>query len=243
MDPMEQIWEKIATPDATGEKVVVYKGEQDLVFLYANGLVDADQYGLEEWVAAFADSRQKDGTYRLTHEQWMAKKKFRYNGPVHKPFDPQRLKDGEYTPEEFYGILKEELVPSTWLTEQSIPKVMKNYQAAGKFKDGKFVIDQALKDDFEKILRFYPSPLRILQIDVHGLPTQKKLVAGMPPASVSGFVQGTEMGREAARALEALYGRPAAAQPTAASQTSQAASTTLKDLMKKRKTPPSKGRV
>ena len=236
MDPMEQLWGKLSSPDDQGEKYIVYKNNYDLVYLYANGFVNAEKYTLDEWLQAFTDSKRKDGSYRLTHKQWLAKKLYRYDGLVDKPFDPNRLKEQEYTEVQFTAVLKKFMVPSTWLTEKSIPQVIKNYQERGKFKDGKILIDRTIKEDFAKMLQFFPSPLRMLQIDVHGLPKGVKLPTSTA-TTTSQFSTAPEQAREAARQLEALFQSPIKQSPQEVSSTGSATTTSLKDLMKKKRPP------
>ncbi len=238
MDPMQQIWDKVATVAEGGEKLVVYQNDYDLVYLYANGFVDAEKFSLEAWLEAFASSKQKAGGYRVTHAQWMEKKKFRYAGFVDKPFDPSRLKDAEYSEAEFATLLADYLVPSTWLKTSSIPQVLKNYQSAGKFKNGKYIVDQAVKNDFAKMLQRFPSPLRVLQIDVHGMPKGMSQASGSTSHS-SQFTQTVDAGEKAFKKLEALFQSPIKQKESAASN---AATTTLKDLLKAKRRPPT-GRV
>lgn len=239
MEPMEQLWQKLASPDKTGEPVIVYNSIGDLVFLYANGFVDAVQYSLKEWLEAFADSRQKDGSYRLTRPQWLAKKKYRYDGVVEKPFDPWRIKEREYNEAEFAAILRDFIVPSTWLAKESIPQVIANYQSHGLFKDGKILVNKVIKEDFSKMLKLFPSPLRILQISVHGVPKGIKQWDSVQTAQKSGFTQAPDEGKEAAMKLSALFQNPIQQMPA---QASDASTLTLKEMMKKKKRPPT-GRV
>ena len=77
METMENIWNKVASIDAREARSIIYKDENDLAYLYAQGFVDARNHTLEEWIEAFKDSRREDGSYRLSHSQWMAKKKYR----------------------------------------------------------------------------------------------------------------------------------------------------------------------
>jgi len=79
MNPMEYIWEKVAGATGDGEKAIVYRDVHDLKYLYASGFADTSKFTLDEWLRAFADSKREDGSYRLTHPQWMAKKKYRFD--------------------------------------------------------------------------------------------------------------------------------------------------------------------
>lgn len=235
MDAMEQIWEKVAALNEQGKKVILYKNVSDLVFLYANGFVDTLQYKLEEWVQAFQDSQQKDGSFRITRPQWLAKKKYRYDGLVEKPFDPWQIKEREYSEKEFGVMLRAFIVPSTWLTPEAVPQVIANYKSHGKFKDGKILVNEEIRQDFARMLRLYPSPLRNLQISVHGLPRGVKQWSDQRSTQTSKFTQESDAGREAAKKLDALFQSPLP--QVAGSEASNATTTSLKDLMKKKRPP------
>ena len=165
MNPMEELWERIAQPAEDGQKQITYKTDQDLVFLYANGFVDFRKYTLADWIKAFDDSKQADGSYQVTRPQWLAKERFRYAGPIGEPFDPQRLKEREYSEEEFAKILKAFVCPSTWIHEQNVPNIVAYFKKKQGLK-GKVRIDKGVKREFQESLDKIPSPLRILQLDV-----------------------------------------------------------------------------
>ncbi len=229
-NPMEEIWDQVAQTDKDGQKYIRYKGQYDLIFLYANGFVDFRKFPLEEWIGAFADSREPDESYKVTRDQWMAKARFRYSGPVGDPFDPQTLKEREFSEDEFRDIFKQFICPATWIPEGSIPQILDYYRKKGRLVGGKIKMDPELKKDFQEVLEKLPSPLRVLQLDVANIRYRK----GFPmPATTpaTGYVAGQDAQKTAAARLKQLT-EPAQGQPAATG----GETVSLKDLKKKKKT-------
>lgn len=166
MTPMEELWEKTAVTGDDGQKYIIYKGPDDLLYLYACGFVDFRQYKPQEWIESFNDSKLKNGIYLVTKEQWLAKEKYRYTGPVGEPFDPDFLVEKEITEGQFEKIFRYFICPSTWVPIESIPPILEGYRKRKKLVDGKIKIDSELKKEFKRVLEKMPSPLRILQLDV-----------------------------------------------------------------------------
>lgn len=230
MTPLEELWEKVAQPGDDGHKYITYKGEQDLIFLYANGFVDFRKYTAAAWVEAFTESKQKNGSYRVTREQWLAKEKYRLNEPVGEPFDPGRLKEKEITEAEFAAVLKHFICPSTWIPEANIPNMLEYYRKNKKLANGKIRIDPSIKKEFKDVLEKLPSPLRVLQLDVARVRGKRKTTGGK-----SAYVAGADAQKVAAERLRQL----SQTRPAPKTETAKKEGIPLKEL-KKRPTP---GRV
>jgi len=174
MDPMEQIWEKAAKPAKDGNKYFIFKGINDLGFLYVTGFVDAQKYSLKDWTDAFKSSQQKDGSYLVSHAQWLEKRKFRYGGVIHPPFNPLTLPEKEYSEEEVIKVLSENILPQTIFDKSAIPQILQNLRSQKKLVNGKLKVDRKLKMEVAHLIDSYPSPRRILELMVDTLKRAKK---------------------------------------------------------------------
>lgn len=237
MKTFEQIFEKVAKKDASGNRVIHYASDDDLIFIYASGFVDAEKYSLQQWIEAFADSQQKDGTYQVTYKQWMAKEPFYYTGPVREPFDPMKIPEKEFTEEEFVDLWRQCIIPSSQSTEEKIPQVLSDLKKQGVLKDGKILVDEGVKKQLAYFLLAYPSPLRVLEIKVQQMMQGEVATTGSETldAMASGYVRGPSKTQTTKDRLSTLLGghaKPAAPAKKADEELS------VKDLQKKVKNRP-----
>lgn len=175
MEPIEEIWQTVSKPGPDGKRYILLKGMQDLGFLYISGFVDIKKYNFQEWINAFASSRQKDGSYLISHDQWVEKKKFRYSGPVGVPFDPMTIKEEEYSEQEFIELLKTKVIPNTIFDQSAIPRIVAEFKLQKKIQNGKIGVDKALKKMILDTVNDHPSPLRVLQVMVDTMRRKKGL--------------------------------------------------------------------
>lgn len=190
---MEEIWESVSEPAPDGKRYLTFKNLGGLSFLYVTGFVDVKKYSFKDWSDAFLPSRKKDGSYLVTHEQWIEKKKFRYAGPIGTPFDPTTLEEKEYTETDFVQLLQDGVVPNTYMIdEKAIPQMVANLKAQGKIKGGRILIDKTIKKSIAQLIDNYPSPLRILELMASELIKVKKGERGKASgaAQKSGFAKG-----------------------------------------------------
>lgn len=172
---MEELWLKVSKPAKDGKKYIVLKGVNDLGFLYVSGFVDISKYGFKEWIDAFKGSRTPTGSFIVTHEQWLEKKKFRYDGKIGIPYDPMTMiEEKDYTEAEVTKLLTEKIIPNTIYSAAYVPQVVNNLKAQGKLAGGKIFIDKKVKEFVGTIINTYPSPRRILELMVAALKDQKK---------------------------------------------------------------------
>lgn len=211
---MKYIWEQVSQPDPQGKRFVKYGGRQDLVYLYETGFVDTDKFPLTEWVDAFKDSLQKDGRYLLDENQWMAKKKYRYDGPIDVPFDPLVLPERLWEPSEFEKLLKEKILPSMAIPEKTFRDSLEKVKDKMLVK-GKVSIDKQFKFVLKQILDNSPSPRRFREVSL--AEALQKMGQGSPKPGMpavpqtaqqkSGFSTGPAASKAAVDQLSKLLGK------------------------------------
>ncbi|MBI4196965.1 MAG: hypothetical protein HY539_04000 [Deltaproteobacteria bacterium] len=231
MTPMEELWEQVSQPADDGQKYITYKTAQDLLFLYANGFVDHRKYTLDAWIKAFDECRQSDGSYKITKQQWLAKESYRYSGPVEEPFDPHRLQERDFTEAEFEAVLKYFVCPSTWINESSIPIILDDLRKRKKLVNGKIRIDPAVKKEIQEVLDKFPSPLRVLQLDVARIRKRGRFKEPVRQKNMTAYVAGIDAQKLASARLNQLAKTKAPVPEETAPQTG---GIPLKDLMKKK---------
>ncbi|MBI2082900.1 MAG: hypothetical protein HYT76_04960 [Deltaproteobacteria bacterium] len=236
-DPMEELWDVVAQESDDGQKYIIYQNQYDLLYLYANGFVDFKKQTLEQWIKAFDDSKQKDGGYKVTKEQWLKKGSYRYSGPIGEPFDPDRLQEREFSEKEFEAVFKQFVCPSTWIPEANIPLILDHYRKQNKLVNGKIRINKEIKNEIRTALEKIPSPLRILQLDIASIQNKGRKGFPIPAATAqTGYVPGMNIQKLAAKGLEQLSRRA----PEPAAPVPEGSTLTLKDLRKKGKKGPAR---
>lgn len=206
---MLAIWDKVSQPSPDGQRYIVWRTRDDIDYLYDTGFVDTDRHKKEDWIDAFKDSLQADKTYRITKDQWLAKRPFRFNGPTSPPFDPLTLQEGEWEIEEFEKILKEKVFPSTTLSEEIFRKAIDKGKEKA-FVGGKFILSKAFKFALKQAFILHPSPRRFRELAVaeardelnKALEAAQKARKGS--TSKSGYVSGPSQERSAMDQLSRL---------------------------------------
>lgn len=209
---MQVIWDQTSKPLPDGQRYIVWRNRYDLEFLYIMGFVDTDRFSKEEWIHSFGDSLQKGGSYRVTQEQWFAKRLFRYSGPVGAPLDPLTLREGLWEMGEFETLLKEKILPSTTLKEDYFRGAIEKAKKTA-IKDGKYVVNRPFKFGLKQLLLTYPSPRRLREISVleakQGFASAPRKAAPQkagPDKSIqkSGFSEGQSVEKQTADKLSRL---------------------------------------
>lgn len=209
---MQVIWDKTSTPHPDGQRYIVWRNRFDLEFLYLMGFVDTDRFSKEEWIDSFRDSLQKGGSYRVTQDQWFAKRIFRYSGPVGEPLDPLSLREGLWEMSEFETLLKEKILPSTTLKEDYFRGAIEKARKTA-IKEGKYVVNRPFKFGLKQLLLNYPSPRRLREISVleakQGFASAPRKAAPQkagPDKSIqkSGFSEGQSVEKQTADKLSRL---------------------------------------
>ena len=87
MDELEVIFNRVAKAGKDGKPRLFFKDHVDIAFLYATGFVDARKFTYKQWLDSFDPSKQPDGGYIISREQWLEKTKFHYDGFSGTPLD------------------------------------------------------------------------------------------------------------------------------------------------------------
>jgi hypothetical protein len=196
----EDIWNKVARDDGTGTRIIRYDSKDDLLFIYASGFVDTGKCTFDEWKDSFKS------TYRVTFQQWMEKEKFYYDGPVRVPFNTHQIPEKEFTEAELTDMFKKCMVPSSQTTVDKIPLFLKDYKQRGLLKDGKMMMTKEIKKELGDFITFYPSPLRVLEVNVQRMLRGEAAVGTGAAPSKTGFTMGKSTVRTTQAQLDTILG-------------------------------------
>jgi len=186
-DPMLSIWEQTAQVLPDGKKYIIWRNRFDLDYLYITGFVDVDRHSKDEWFASFDDSLKPDGSYQVTPDQWLAKRKYRYVGPVGEAFDPLSLREGDWEPEELEKLLKETILPATTVAEEHFRKGFDKVRNTA-FVGGKFRLNRVFKFSLKQLFLNYPSPRRLRELAV--AEAREQIFGKRPAAKAPGVSPG-----------------------------------------------------
>ena len=204
---LQKMWERCAKPGADGRKYIVIKDRADVEYHYWSGFVDDEKFSVQEWADAFQDSLLAKGVYLVNEDQWLAKAKYHYSGPIHPPWDPMTIREGEWDETELETLAWEKLKPNVYFSKEDFAKVIAEVKRTIPKASGKYVIGRALKQDWTEFVNTYASPRRVLQMGV----AQLKAARGQPISPQApvqtGFVQGPSASRQIADKLSQLIGR------------------------------------
>ncbi len=139
---------------------LIFEGEHDLSYLYRTGFVDTDKFKYQDWLNAFKNSRQSNGEYHLTKEQWLSKATYRYNKKVEEPYDPMTIREGEWTEADWLDFIKTTLVPQCTITFEQYLFGINEAKRKGEIKDGIVTMTAEKKRGIVKLLNNNPSPKR-----------------------------------------------------------------------------------
>lgn len=171
-DAMEFIWDRI--PKQKDGKTIKYLSG-DVDYLYAHGFVDTKKFKLEEWHKAFDPFKQKDGSFILTKKQFMSLRMFRYTGPSGEVFDALRIKPGPWTDEQLQELYDRSIGVASTLPEKSFWTFVNALKKkSSRFaEDGRFYIDMRFRVGLDALIKLYPSPRTLLELEVRRLRLEK----------------------------------------------------------------------
>lgn len=168
LDPMDYIWSKLPKSRAADGEAYIEYTITDLPYLYHNGFVDTQAYSLDDWLIAFIPFKQDNGSYRLNKEQFLNLRHYRYAGMIRAPFDPLRIREGEWTEEDLWKLYHLSIKPSSTLSEEQYGTMIATAKKKGRFVEGKFRLDRSFKTRLKQLVEQNPSPLRRLELRVAG---------------------------------------------------------------------------
>lgn len=240
MDPMEEIWNTVAKTGKDGKRCISLKGTGDLAFLYLSGFVDVKKHDFKSWINAFTASKLPDGSYAVSHDQWVEKRPFRYDGPIGTPFDPNAIQEKEYSEQDFIKLMTEKVLPNTQFDPSNIPQMLTYLKQQRKLTNGKVTLDKGVKTEVMNLIATYPHPMAVLQKMVQALKEGKGTVVTMAQeqAQKSRFVAGMSAPQTAQQRLNEIS--KAMQKEAAPIPESQVPAIDLKALKKKR---PPTGRI
>jgi hypothetical protein len=170
IEPMEYIWERVPK---TKEGLIHYL-PGDIPYLFANGFVDTTNFTYEQWKNAFEDCRQDDGSYLVSREKFMSLRKYRYEGPVFEPFDPHKVREGEWTDEDLQKLYDLSIQPSSGITREIYWNSINALKDQGLEKNGRLIVNESVKKQLAYLIERFPSPRRRLEQEVHRLRQERE---------------------------------------------------------------------
>ncbi len=170
-DPMDYIWEKV--PKTAAGFIHYLSG--DIPYLYQNGFVDTNRFSYKEWQQAFDDCKQADNSYLISKNKFLSLRRFRYEGPLFVPFDPYRVREGEWTDEDLKKLFERSIKPSSSITEDIFWNSVKALKDSGSLQNGKLLVDDTVKKQLAYLIERFPSPRRRLEKEVHRIREEREV--------------------------------------------------------------------
>ncbi|HEX5038306.1 MAG TPA: hypothetical protein VFX30_14205 [bacterium] len=197
---VKAIWAAVSQAGPDGKKYLTFVSRTDLVYLFCTGFVDESKHTVHDWVESFKDSLQPDGSYRLSEEQWMDKARFRYCGPVGRPFDALLIKEGEWQEKEMETLIRLHILPAVYFTEKEFRSIFDEARESF-FSGGVYKITRAVKEDLKKLIDMYPSPAQVRALGLAEARAERSGQKG------SGYSTGQAQSQVAAQRLSDLLNR------------------------------------
>jgi hypothetical protein len=153
---LKEIWSKVPKEIHNGEEFIRYK-TLDVPILYLMRIADPKKCTIQEWVNEFKDSQQRDGSYLVSREQFMAKEKlFNTKTPSRAPFDASAIQEGHWSEADldhlYFERIREETVLSDGDWEVIKSRIRNN--------EGKLSIDKSFKKELGYVLKHFSSAMR-----------------------------------------------------------------------------------
>lgn len=154
--PLEILWKQIPKEIHNGKEYIHYR-QLDVPYLYLMRMADPHKCTLQQWMDAFNDSRQADGSYLVSHEQFVAKMKY-YNAtiPTRAPFDANSLRQGYWDEKDLDEVYFTRIREETVLTDVDWEEVKRRIRQ----KDGRLMIDKDFVRELCFVLEKFPSVIR-----------------------------------------------------------------------------------
>jgi hypothetical protein len=160
-DMMEHLWEQL---DKTKDGKHIRYTKVDVDQLWHMGFADTERVGLEQWRNIFEPYRQKDGTFILNRDEFLALDEYRYKGEIHVPFDAMLINEGRYTDEGLDELVEASIAPSCDLQRDKLNEFFSKLRKDFRQPDGLILIRKEAKQRIKAVLEAHPSPLRNLEV-------------------------------------------------------------------------------
>lgn len=211
-DAMEYIWERVPK---TKDGLIHYL-PGDLPYLYRNGFVDTQRVSYKEWKAAFDDCLQSDGAYLVSKEKFFSLRAYRYEGPVFKPFDPTKVREGEWVDTDLQKLFDLSIKPSSTIPEDVFWNSVKALKDQGFTQNGNLLVNEAVKKQLAYLIERFPSPRRRLEKEVNRVreEREKEFRAVTDNRDSSAFVAGKFASEDKMEQFKNLEKKAAKAKPT-----------------------------
>lgn len=203
----KQIFKEIFTKNAakapSGPRCLKLQNKMELEYLYCTGFVDEMRHEYTDWLNAFENSLQDDGSYVVTEDQWMDKVHFLYDGPMTLPYDALTIPDRPFGEAEMQVILNDKILPSLCITKEQFAKVFEEAKE-DFYKNGQYAFTPETKQNLNDFMNLFPSPRRVRELGF-----QESLAAhkSAGQATGTGFQQGASQGQQAAQRLMQLLSK------------------------------------
>lgn len=241
---METIWSRSPKeenlPSHLKGEYVLYLST-DPKYLYLSGFVDVKQFSYEEWENAFQECKQPDGSYLISKDQFIILGKYKYSGPVKKPLDAMKIREGWYKLTDWHEFCANSILPSTSILKvEDLVQMEKIGKENGKIIGNRILIDKSDKLRIKQLLDEYPSPIRRRELGV--AEAYEQLLKSESERSKiaivkTTFKKGQKLGDKDKKALKETLLKSSQIIPS--SENEETPTLSLKDLQKKSKSKPS----
>ncbi len=241
---METIWSRCSKEEGLPPQ---FKGEHvlylatDPKYLYLSGFVDVENFTLDEWENAFQECKQPNGTYLISKEKFIKLGKYKYSGPVKKPLDAMKIREGWYKLTDWHEFCVNSILPSTTLISvDDLIQIESNLKKNGKIVGNRILIDKSDKLRIKQLIDEHPSPIRRREISVANAYDQLvKSESERSKAAIvkTTFKKGQKLGDKDKKALKETLLK--SSQITPSTKSEEVTTFSLKDLRKNSKNKPS----
>ncbi len=159
--------------------------EEDMIVFYEHGFVDAKKVSLDQWQDILKNFPQHQGKYRLSETNLYQLSNYLYQGPIRRPFNPEKLKEGPRDPSWLDKLYVKVIRFETKLNESEWQDIVRNEIMMQYNYLGQFVLDTNSKNFINALIEKHISRLRRLELWVHVGPPdqetrQKSLLKAVP---------------------------------------------------------------
>jgi len=150
---------------------------------FEHGFVDRKKVSLNRWLTVFQAFPREEEFYQAQRSDLPKISPLLYHGPIKRPFDPFRLKDGK-RPESWLNEMYQKVLRfETILTLREWSHLIENRLKKDFFEGKEFIFNVDSKKVIQALLDHKPSALRRLEIWFHEGPPEARDV---PPPSTEG---------------------------------------------------------